>query len=189
MRIGVVAFQGAFREHISKLERLGTDVIAVKVRKDLDGLNGIVIPGGESTVIGRFLHQKGLSTVIAQRVLEGSLALMGTCAGAILACKKISNNPPMGSIGVFPAEAKRNHYGTQRDSFQGDVTFYDGHRVPGVFIRAPKLVPLEGASVLGLHNGEPAALSWGRCLLVSFHPELTDDDSVHSLFLKMSSTG
>ncbi|MCX7828079.1 MAG: pyridoxal 5'-phosphate synthase glutaminase subunit PdxT [Thermanaerothrix sp.] len=189
MRVGVVAFQGAFREHMSKLSRLGADAVPVKELEDLEGLDGIVIPGGESTVIGRFLQQEGLSSAIADRVKDGSLALMGTCAGAILTCKKVLNDPPMGSIGIFPAEARRNHYGTQKDSFQGDITLYDGQRIPGVFIRAPKLVPLEGASVLGLHQGEPVALSWGRCLLMSFHPELTEDDSMHKLFLKMSSVG
>lgn len=189
MRIGVVSFQGAFREHTGKLRALGAQPVEVRNTGDLSGLRGIIIPGGESTVIGRFLHQTGLSQAIKDRVIRGEMALMGTCAGAILACRRTSNCPPQGAIDIFPAKAERNAYGTQKDSFQDNVLLWDGRRIPGVFIRAPRLSPMEGASVLGMTLGEPVMMSWERCLILSFHPELTDDNTVHELFLKMSRHG
>ncbi|WP_281744643.1 pyridoxal 5'-phosphate synthase glutaminase subunit PdxT [Thermanaerovibrio acidaminovorans] len=187
MRVGVLAFQGAFREHMEALGKLGAEAVPVRGKADMEGLSGVVIPGGESTVIGRFLVQTGLVDPMRDRIMAGELALMGTCAGAILACQRVTNDPPEGLLGVFPAEAERNHYGAQVDSFCQPVTLWDGRQIPGVFIRAPRLSPQEGASVLGVSSGQPVLMSWGRCLICSFHPELTQNQEVHRLFLDMAS--
>jgi len=174
-RIGVLALQGAFREHASALRKLGADVVEVRLPEELDGLDGLVIPGGESTAIMRLAELYGLDEAI--RAYRG--AIFGTCAGMIVLDRR--------HLDVADLEVDRNAFGRQVKSFEADVTLADD-QVPlrGVFIRAPRIRDA-GADVelLGELDGEPVLVRDGRLLLASFHPELTDDLRVHELFVQM----
>ena len=174
-RIGVLALQGAFREHAKALRALGADVVEVRLADGLDGLDGLVIPGGESTTMMRLAELYGLDDAI--RSYPG--AIFGTCAGMILLDR--------GHLGLADLEVERNAFGRQVRSFEADVAL-DGDEIPlrGVFIRAPRVRDVgSGVEVLGELDGEPVLVRDGRLLLASFHPELTDDLRVHELFLQM----
>ena len=174
-RIGVLALQGAFREHAKALRALGADVVEVRLADGLDGLDGLVIPGGESTTMMRLAELYGLDDAI--RSYQG--AIFGTCAGMILLDR--------GHLGLADLEVERNAFGRQVGSFEADVAL-DGDEIPlrGVFIRAPRVRDAGSAvEVLGELDGEPVLVRDGRLLLASFHPELTDDLRVHELFLQM----
>jgi 5'-phosphate synthase pdxT subunit len=178
-RIGVLALQGAFREHAAVLRRLGADVVEVRLPGELDGLDGLVIPGGESTTIMRLARLYGLDEAI--RVFPG--AVLGTCAGMIVLDRS--------HLGVADLEVDRNAYGRQVASFEADVALAgDSRPLHGVFIRAPRVRELgEGVDVLGELDGEPVLVRDGRYLLAAFHPELTDDPRVHERFLEMAREG
>ena len=174
-RIGVLALQGAFREHLQMLQRLGAEVVEVRLPEELEGLDGLVIPGGESTTIMRLARIYGLDAAI--RSYPG--AIFGTCAGLIVLDRD--------HLGLAALEVDRNAYGRQVRSFEADVELV-GHERPlhGVFIRAPRTRELgDDVEVLGELDGEPVLVRDGRLLLASFHPELTDDPRVHQLFLDM----
>ncbi len=174
-RIGVLALQGAFREHVQMLERLGADVVEVRLPEELVGLDGLVIPGGESTTIMRLARIYGLDEAI--RAYRG--AILGTCAGMIVLDRE--------HLGLADLEVDRNAYGRQVRSFEADVELA-GEEQPlhGVFIRAPRIRDLGAdVEVLGELDTEPVLVRDGRLLLASFHPELTDDSRVHELFLEM----
>jgi len=174
-RIGVLALQGAFREHAQALRTLGADVVEVRLADELDGLDGLVIPGGESTTMMRLAELYGLDDAI--RSYAG--AIFGTCAGMILLDR--------GHLGLADLEVERNAFGRQVRSFEADVALA-GDEIPlrGVFIRAPRVRDIgAGVEVLGELDGEPVLVRDGRLLLASFHPELTDDLRVHELFLQM----
>jgi pyridoxal 5'-phosphate synthase pdxT subunit len=171
----VLALQGAFREHTRSLRRLGADVVEVRRPRDLDGLDGLVIPGGESTTIMQLAELYGIDEAI--RRFRG--AIFGTCAGMIV----LDRN----HLALADLEVERNAYGRQVWSFEADIEL-DGDDLPlhGVFIRAPRVREVgAGVEVLGERGGEPVLLRDGRLLLASFHPELTDDLRVHALFLEM----
>jgi len=174
-RIGVLALQGAFREHAQMLRRLGAQVVEVRVPGDMEGLDGLVIPGGESTTITRLSQIYGLEDAI--REYPGPI--LGTCAGMIVLDRE--------HIGLADLEVERNAYGRQVRSFEADVSLGAGDPpLRGVFIRAPRIRELGGdVRVLGELDGEPVLVRDGRLLLASFHPELTDDPRVHQLFLEM----
>ena len=174
-RIGVLALQGSFREHARSLERLGADVVEVRLPEQLDLLDGIVIPGGESTTIMQLARLYGLDESI--RRFDG--AVFGTCAGMIVLDRD--------HLGLADVVVDRNAYGRQVWSFEADVAL-EGDDLPlrGVFIRAPRIRELGAdVEVLGEHDGEPVLVRDGRLLLAAFHPELTDDLRVHALFLDM----
>jgi pyridoxal 5'-phosphate synthase pdxT subunit len=174
-RIGVLALQGAFREHMRSLRRLGVERREVRLPEELDGLDGLVIPGGESTTIMRLARVYGLDDAI--RRFEG--AIFGTCAGMIVLDRE--------HLGLSDLALDRNAYGRQVRSFEADVEL-EGDELPlhGIFIRAPRLRELgENVEVVGTLDGEPVLVRDGRLLLASFHPELTDDLRVHELFLQM----
>jgi len=174
-RIGVLALQGAFREHAQALRTLGADVVEVRLADELDGLDGLVIPGGESTTMMRLAELYGLDDAI--RSYAG--AIFGTCAGMILLDR--------GHLGLADLEVERNAFGRQVRSFEADVALA-GDEIPlrGVFIRAPRVRDVGAdVEVLGELDGEPVLVRDGRLLLASFHPELTDDLRVHELFLQM----
>ena len=175
LRIGVLALQGAFREHASAFRRLGAEVSEVRLPEDLDGLDGLVIPGGESTTIMHLARLYGLDDAI--RDYRGPV--FGTCAGMIVLDRE--------HLGVADLEVDRNAYGRQVRSFEADVELAgDGQPLHGVFIRAPRIRELgPDVEVLGELDGEPVLVRDGRLLLASFHPELTDDVRVHKLFLEM----
>jgi 5'-phosphate synthase pdxT subunit len=175
LRIGVLALQGAFREHAQMLRRLGADVVEVRLPDELDGLDGLVIPGGESTTIMRLAEIYGLDDALGS--FRG--AVLGTCAGMIVLGRD--------HLGLADVEVDRNAYGRQVRSFEADVELSgDDRPFRGVFIRAPRIrVAGDEVEVLGELDGEPVLVRDGRLLLASFHPELTDDERVHELFLEM----
>ncbi len=171
----MLALQGAFREHVQMLESLGADVVEVRLAEELEGLAGLVIPGGESTTIMRLARIYGLDEAI--RAYQG--AIFGTCAGMIVLDRD--------HLGLADLEVDRNAYGRQVRSFEADVELAGEERpLHGVFIRAPRIRDLgDDLEVLGELDGEPVLVRDGRFLLSSFHPELTDDTRVHRLFLDM----
>jgi 5'-phosphate synthase pdxT subunit len=173
-RVGVLAVQGNFREHIAMLRRLGADAVEVRKPDQLEGLDGLVVPGGESTTFGRLMRLYGLDEAV--RTFGGPV--FGTCAGMIVLDR--------GHLGLMDLEVDRNAYGRQVASFEADLQLRDETApLRGVFIRAPR-VRDHGAEVdvLAEHNGEPVLLRQGRFLVASFHPELTEDTRVHELFLE-----
>jgi len=177
--IGVLALQGAFREHAAVLRSLGADVVDVRLPKQLDGLDGLVVPGGESTTIMRLAALYGLDDAI--RAFRGPI--LGTCAGMIVLGRE--------HLDLIDLEVDRNAYGRQVASFEADVELEgDARPLRGVFIRAPR-VREAGADVevLGELDGAPVLLRQGRILVASFHPELTDDPRVHERFLAMVEAG
>ena len=173
MRIGVLAVQGDFREHAAMLARLGADVVEVRKPEQLDGLDGLVVPGGESTTFMRLMRLYGLDEAV--RVFAGPV--FGTCAGMIVLDRA--------HLGLMDVEVDRNAYGRQVASFEADLRLAgDGEPLRGVFIRAPRVRTVgDEVEVLAEHDGEPVLLREGRFLVASFHPELTEDTRVHELFL------
>lgn len=185
MRIGVLALQGAFREHILDLEALGASAVAVRLPDQLEGLAGLVIPGGESTAIAKLMVTYGFYEPIRQRHSEG-MAVWGTCAGAILMASQISDaGPDQEPLGLMHCVIRRNAYGRQVDSFETDLDFEGlDAPFPGVFIRAPQIEQAaEGVNVLARHAGQAVAIREGDLLATTFHPELTGDPRVHRYFL------
>jgi 5'-phosphate synthase pdxT subunit len=174
MRIGVLAVQGNVREHAAMLRRIGADVVEVRKPEQLEGLDGLVVPGGESTTFMRLMRLYGLDEAL--RTFAGPV--LGTCAGMIVLDR--------GHLGLMDLDVDRNAYGRQVASFEADLRLRDDD-VPlrGVFIRAPR-VRDHGpeVEVLAAHDGEPVLLRQGRFLVASFHPELTEDTRVHELFLE-----
>ena len=173
MRIGVLAVQGNVREHAAMLRRLGADVVEVRKPDQLDGLDGLVVPGGESTTFMRLMRLYGLDEALR----TFAAPVFGTCAGMIVLDRR--------HLGLMDLEVDRNAYGRQVASFEADLRLRDDEKpLHGVFIRAPR-VRDQGAEVevLAEHDGEPVLLRQGRFLVASFHPELTEDTRVHELFL------
>ena len=173
MRVGVLALQGNFREHAAMLRRLGVDVVEVRKPEELEGLDGLVVPGGESTTFMRLMRLYGLDGALR----TFAAPVFGTCAGMIVLDR--------GHLGLMDLEVDRNAYGRQVASFEADLRL-DGDDEPlrGVFIRAPRVRDVgPDVEVLAEHDGEPVLLRQGRFLVASFHPELTEDTRVHELFL------
>jgi pyridoxal 5'-phosphate synthase pdxT subunit len=174
MRVGVLALQGNFREHAAMLRRLGADVVEVRKPEQLEGLDGLVVPGGESTTFVRLMRLYGLDGAV--RSFTGPV--FGTCAGMIVLDR--------GHLGLMDLEVDRNAYGRQVASFEADLRL-EGEEEPlrGVFIRAPRVRDRSAdVEVLAEHDGEPVLLRQGRYLVAAFHPELTEDTRVHELFLQ-----
>jgi 5'-phosphate synthase pdxT subunit len=175
MRIGVLAVQGNFRDHAAVLRRLGAEAVEVRLPEELDGLDGLIIPGGESTAISRLMRLYGLEEGL--RRFAGPV--FGTCAGMILLDRD--------HLDLVDVEVDRNAYGRQVASFEADLEL-EGDTAPlrGVFIRAPRVREVgPDVEVLAELDGAPVLLRQGRFLVASFHPELTDDARVHELFLNM----
>jgi len=173
MRIGILAVQGNFREHAAMLRRIGAEPVEVRKPEQLEGLDGLVVPGGESTTFMRLMRLYGLEEAI--RRFEQPI--LGTCAGLIVLDRD--------HLGLVDVEVARNAYGRQVSSFEADLDLA-GADTPlrGVFIRAPRVTAAgEGVEVLAELDGEPVLLRQGRFLVATFHPELTDDTRVHELFL------
>jgi 5'-phosphate synthase pdxT subunit len=176
LQIGVLALQGAFREHVRAIRRLAAEAVEVRLPEDLEGLDGLVIPGGESTTIVRLAEIYGLDEAI--RRFDG--AIFGTCAGMIVLDRD--------HLSLAEIELDRNAYGRQVRSFEADIELAgDDLPLHGVFIRAPRIRELGAeVEVLGELAGEPVLVRDGRLLLATFHPELTDDLRLHELFLQMA---
>ncbi len=175
MTIGVLALQGNFREHAAMLRQLGADVVEVRLPEQLDGLDGLVIPGGESTAIARLMRLYGLE----EPVRRFEQPIFGTCAGMILLDRA--------HLGLADLEVDRNAYGRQLASFEADLELAgDDEPLRGVFIRAPRVADVgPDVEVLAEHAGQPVLLRAGRILVASFHPELTADTRVHERFLEL----
>ena len=172
--IGVLALQGGWREHAETLRALGAQVRYVRCPRDLEALNGLVVPGGESTAIAAALGRARLWGPIRQAIREHGMPVFGTCAGAILLA---------GDLGGASCTIERNAYGAQIDSFTHPLHVADVGEVEGVFIRAPRIHDAGGAHVLATgREGEPVLIREGNMLLSTFHPELVTSD-VHKLFL------
>jgi 5'-phosphate synthase pdxT subunit len=173
-RIGVLAVQGNVREHAATLRRLGAEVVEVRKPEQLHALDGLVIPGGESTTFMRLMRLYGLEEAV--RRFRGPV--FGTCAGMIVLDR--------GHLGLVDIEVDRNAYGRQVASFEADLDLEGDRPLRGVFIRAPRVRETGGGvEVLAELDGEPVLLRDGRFLVASFHPELTDDTRVHELFLDL----
>jgi pyridoxal 5'-phosphate synthase pdxT subunit len=173
MKIGVLAVQGNFREHAAMLERLGAEPVEVRKPEQLDGLDGLVIPGGESTTFMRLMRLYGLE----EAVRRFEQPILGTCAGLIVLDRE--------HLGLLDVDVARNAYGRQVASFEADLQLAgDDRPLRGVFIRAPRVERTgDEVEVLAELDGEPVLLRQGRLLVATFHPELTDDTRVHELFL------
>ena len=185
MLIGVLALQGDFREHIWALQRLGVEAFAVKTVSDLEKVDGLIIPGGESTSIGRIAQVTGVGEKILQLAKEG-LPIYGTCAGMILLAKRIVDHPEQYSFRLMDIVVQRNAYGRQIESFEVYLDVARLGKVKAVFIRAPKIVELgKGVEVLASYENTPVLVQQGKLLASSFHPELTDDLRIHEYFVKM----
>jgi 5'-phosphate synthase pdxT subunit len=184
MRVGVLAVQGNFREHLAMLAQLGVDAIEVRLPEHLEGLDGLIIPGGESTAIGRLIRLYGLEEAIERFPAP----IFGTCAGLILVAREaVDGVPGQPLLGLVDLVVRRNGYGRQVRSFEADLELAgDSRPLHGVFIRAPRVEEAgDGIEVLAELDGDPVLLRQGRILVAAFHPELTDDTRVHQLFLEM----
>lgn len=184
-RIGVLALQGAFAAHQQRITDLGHDAPAVRTEAQLDDLDALVMPGGESTTMSHLLRTNELFDPLTER-FEAGLPVMGTCAGMILcAADVLDGRDDQRSFGLIDLTVRRNGYGRQLDSFETDldVTGLDDP-FHAVFIRAPVVERVgEGVEVLAEHDGRPVLLRSGRCTVASFHPELTDDGRLHRQFV------
>ena len=201
LRIGVLALQGAFREHVQAVEACGVKAVelrrpleAASPLRGLDALDGIILPGGESTVMGRLLRDWDLMDALVQCGRQG-MPIYGSCAGMILLCNQLEG--PDGALldqprlGLLDARVRRNAFGRQKDSFETSLPVKGlGRELHAVFIRAPLIVSVgAGVDVLaGVREGEamrPVAVRQGNIVATSFHPELTDDRAFHRFFLEM----
>lgn len=183
MKIGILALQGAFQEHKNILDSLNIDNCLVKTKEQLKDIDGIILPGGESTAMGKLLRDFDILEPLKEKIKNG-FPVFGTCSGMILLAEKLSNSDVV-HLGVMGIEVKRNAYGRQLGSFEtlGDFKEID-KKVKMVFIRAPYVENIkEGVEILSVVNGNITAVREKNMLAVSFHPELTDDTSVHEYFL------
>jgi 5'-phosphate synthase pdxT subunit len=180
LRIGVLAVQGGFEAHVKMLRALGASATEVRTAEELDGLDALVIPGGESTTITMGMEREGLDEAIRRHVDSGR-PLLGTCAGMIVCDRD--------HLGLIDARAKRNAFGRQRQSFEAEIEIEGIGQEPlrGVFIRAPWVEEHgPGVEVLATYEGHPVVVRDGRVLACAFHPELTDDSRLHALFMAMA---
>jgi 5'-phosphate synthase pdxT subunit len=200
VKVGVLALQGASARHRAMLARLGAEPVAVRSPDQVDGLDALVIPGGESTTISKLLESSGLFDPVARRLADG-LPVFGTCAGMILLADTVlDGRPDQRSFGVLDASVRRNAFGRQVESFEADlqldlVNHSDGGgdrdphrsspRFRAVFIRAPVVERVgPGVEVLATVDGRPVLCRQGQILVAAFHPELGDDTRLHELFLE-----
>lgn len=186
MNVGILAWHGSVKEHGASLKRLGLTPVYVRQVDQLKSLTHLIIPGGESTVIGQFIVKFGLLETIIARA-NNDLALWGTCAGAILMSKVIHNAKPLQTqLNVMDVTIRRNAYGRQLDSFETLVDLKYMGETPAIFIRAPmieKVAPQ--VEILGcLQDGSIVAAKQNKCLITTFHPELTDDTKIHRYFVE-----
>jgi 5'-phosphate synthase pdxT subunit len=187
VRVGVLALQGDFLEHCQVLEAVGAEAREVRLPADLEGVDALILPGGESTTIARLLDAAGLRLPLLRRIGEG-MPTWGTCAGMILLAKRVREERPL-PLGVMDIEVARNAFGRQVDSFEADVEVagLPGGPFRAVFIRAPVILSAgPGVEILArLPDGTPVAARQGSLLATAFHPELTDDLRLHRWFLQM----
>ena len=186
-KIGVLALQGAFIEHIKVLQDLGAETVELRQAADLaQPLAGLVLPGGESTVQGKLLHDLGMYDALREQIAAG-LPVLATCAGMILLAEKLSNDEKV-HFATMPITVRRNAYGRQLGSFRTHAAFGSLDAIPMTFIRAPYIEQVgEGVLVLSKVGGKIVAAQYGKQLALAFHPELdvAESTAVHKYFLKM----
>lgn len=185
MAIGVLAIQGDFAAHASALRRIGVKAIDVRRANDLDAADGLIIPGGESTTMLKFIEEENLVEAITDFAQAGK-PIFGTCAGAILLAREVYN-PAQASLGLIDIGVERNAYGRQVESFIAEVEIsVEGAPLEAVFIRAPKIRQVgPNVEVLASLNREPVLVRERNILAAMFHPELTEDERTHRLFVEM----
>jgi len=192
MKIGVLALQGDFAEHVSMLKKIGVETAEVRLPKHLDGLDGLIMPGGESTTIGKMAVAYGLMKPLKE--FGKSHAIWGTCAGAIFLSKDIGRDQPL--LELMDIKVQRNAFGRQVDSFETDLEIDElmkstgtEHPYHAVFIRAPIIESVSGDTkiISKLEDGRIVAAKEGHLLATSFHPELTDDTRFHEYFVSLAS--
>jgi pyridoxal 5'-phosphate synthase pdxT subunit len=186
MKVGVLALQGAFREHRELLESLDVEAVEVRTPAHLGALDALILPGGESTTMSKLLDTSGVRAPLAELLADG-LPVFGTCAGMILLAREVvDGRPDQASFGAVNVAVRRNAYGRQRDSFEADLVVDGliGGPFPGVFIRAPRIESVsDDVEVLATHEDIPVLARQGRVWVASFHPELSGDLRLHELFL------
>ncbi|MEW4431111.1 pyridoxal 5'-phosphate synthase glutaminase subunit PdxT [Paenibacillus pabuli] len=186
MKIGVLALQGAVTEHIRSVERAGAEALAVKQVEQLDELDGLILPGGESTTIGKLMRKCGFMQPIRDFAAKGK-PVFGTCAGLIVMAERISGQEEA-HLELMDMTVSRNAFGRQRESFETDLPVKGiDETVRAVFIRAPLIESVgEQVEVLSTYKGEIVTARQGNLLACSYHPELTDDYRLHSYFVDMA---
>jgi pyridoxal 5'-phosphate synthase pdxT subunit len=182
--------QGAFAEHIKALEKSGARTRLVRTREDLDGLDGIVLPGGESTTMTMLMERVGLLEPLREAIRNG-LATFATCAGMIVLARDITDAMAgQTGLGLLDIDVRRNGYGRQVDSFESPLRIegMNGKTFPGVFIRAPLVERTGDVKVIAEHDGRPVAVQQNRITALCFHPELTDDLRLHKEFVRLAAS-
>ena len=184
MRVGVLALQGDFREHIAALDAIGVEAIPVKTSTEIDAIEALILPGGESTTIAKLARTFGVFDQIRERIASG-MPTYGSCAGLILLADRILDGiEGQETFGGLDITARRNAFGRQVDSFEGEIQFAGIGKLNGIFIRAPWVESVgEKVEVLAISHGHPVAVRQGKILATSFHPELSEDFSVHRFFM------
>jgi pyridoxal 5'-phosphate synthase pdxT subunit len=192
MKVGILALQGAFIEHAKILRTLGVEISEIRLAEQLEDISGLIIPGGESTTIGKLSVQYDLLGPL--RRFAATKPVWGTCAGMILLAKKTDADQPL--LGVIDIVVQRNAFGPQKDSFETalQISVLDDGMTkpfPAIFIRAPRITALNGraAAIATLPDGAVVAVQEGKCLATAFHPELTQDRRFHRYFLQMIRNG
>jgi pyridoxal 5'-phosphate synthase pdxT subunit len=186
MKVGILAVQGDFEAHAATLARLGVESVFVRTRRDLEDVDAVILPGGESTTQWKFLVEGGLDKSLAQHVARGR-GIFGTCAGAILLAREV-HNPAQLSLGLADISVLRNGYGRQLASeVRHGATTISAGPIEMVFIRAPIIERVgPDVEVLAKSEGQPVLIRQGHILIATFHPELTSDTTVHEYFLRMA---
>lgn len=187
MKVGVLGLQGDVREHVRALEAVGATPVVVKQGDELRSVDGLVLPGGESTTIAKLLERFEMRAPLSERIEEG-MPVYGTCAGLILLAKDVIGREQLPfTFGALDATVRRNAYGRQVDSFEADLDLEgEDERFPAVFIRAPLVEDVgDDVRVLACWEERPVLVQQGRVLASTFHPEMTDDARVHRIFVSM----
>ncbi|HIH16654.1 MAG TPA: pyridoxal 5'-phosphate synthase glutaminase subunit PdxT [Candidatus Diapherotrites archaeon] len=183
-RVGVLALQGDFFEHLQTLKKLGVEAAEVRNQEDLAQVQGLVIPGGESTTMSQLLAETGLDQAIRARAKQG-MAVYGTCVRAILLAKKVLNDGGVKGLGLMDISVERNAYGRQVDSFEAELEANGLGKLKGVFIRAPVIQSVgRGVEVLASLDGKPVLVRQGNLLAGTFHPEIEGEARVHQWFVE-----
>jgi 5'-phosphate synthase pdxT subunit len=189
LSVGVLALQGNFDRHAGVISGLGHESRLVRTKDELDDIDALVLPGGESTTLQKLLDDFGLRDPL-RSLYERKLPIMGTCAGLILVSREVTGRPEIRPLGFLDVTVERNAYGRQRESFEARIQVRHGENPDdrlGVFIRAPRIVRTgESVEVLATYRDEPVMVRQDHALGLTFHPELTDDPSFHQYFLDMA---
>jgi len=184
MKIGILAVQGAFIEHKNMIQKLGVECVEVRQKSDLSGINGIILPGGESTVQGSLIRQLDIFNTLKEMILDG-IPTLATCAGLILLAKNIEHDD-MVHLRTLPVTVKRNAYGRQLSSFCTNSSIKGFSNFPMIFIRAPYITDVEGnVEILSKIDQHIIAVQYKNQIALSFHPELSKDTRIHQSFLQM----